>query len=82
VRCGRFFVAASVTCFRARLESLLATRGIVGARRLDFGTLDGILGCVGAGIGITLLPRVVVASAAAEGRVVVHTLRPDEAFAR
>jgi DNA-binding transcriptional LysR family regulator len=75
----KIIVFRSGCAYRARLENLLATRGIVDARRLEFGTLDGILGCVGAGIGITLLPRVVVASAAAEGRVAVHTLPPDEA---
>jgi len=63
----------------ARLENLLAKRGIVGVRQLDFGTLDGILGCVGAGIGLTLLPRVVVEIAAGEGRVAIHKLPPSEA---
>jgi LysR family transcriptional regulator, cell division regulator len=66
--------------YRARLENLLAKRGIVGVRQLDFGTLDGILGCVGAGIGLTLLPRVVVEIAAGEGRVAIHKLPPSEAF--
>jgi len=75
----KIIVFRSGCAYRARLESLLAARGIVGVRGLDFGTLDGILGCVGAGVGITLLPRVVVAKAAAEGRVAVHTLPPDEA---
>jgi DNA-binding transcriptional LysR family regulator len=46
--------------------------------RLEFGTLDGIIGCVGAGIGVTLLPRVVAARAASEGRVALHRL-PAEA---
>lgn len=75
----KIIVFRSGCAYRARLENLLAMRGIVGARRLEFGTLDGILGCVGAGIGITLLPRVVVAGTAAEGRVAAHTLPPDEA---
>jgi DNA-binding transcriptional LysR family regulator len=64
--------------YRTRLEALLAERGITNARRLEFGTLDGIIGCVGAGIGVTLLPRVVVARAASEGRVALHRL-PAEA---
>jgi DNA-binding transcriptional LysR family regulator len=64
--------------YRTRLEALLAERGITNARRLEFGTLDGIIGCVGAGIGLTLLPRVVVARAASEGRVALHRL-PAEA---
>ena len=65
--------------YRTRLEALLAERGIVNARRLEFGTLDGIVGCVGAGIGVTLLPRIVVARAASEGRVALHALSPDAA---
>jgi len=67
--------------YRTRLETLLAERGMVNVRRLEFGTLDGIIGCCGAGVGVTLLPRVVVASAAADGRVALHTLPPDEARA-
>jgi hypothetical protein len=35
----------------------LATRGVVGIRCLQFATLDGILGCVGADVGLTLLPK-------------------------
>jgi len=65
--------------YRTRLETLLAERGLVDVRRLEFGTLDGIIGCVGAGMGVTLLPRAAVARAAAEGRVTLHRLPPAEA---
>ena len=65
--------------YRTRLETLLAERGLVDVRRLEFGTLDGIIGCVGAGMGVTLLPRAAVARAAAEGRVALHALPPAEA---
>ena len=65
--------------YRTRLETLLAERGIVNARRLEFGTLDGIIGCVGAGIGITMLPRIVVTKAAREDRVALHRLPADAA---
>ena len=65
--------------YRTRLEALLAERGVVNPRRLEFGTLDGIIGCVGAGIGVTLLPRVVVARAARDGRVALHRLPSQEA---
>ena len=65
--------------YRQRLESLLAARGIVGVRLLEFGTLDSILACVGAGIGITLLPRIVVDSAARDRRVALHVLPAAEA---
>lgn len=65
--------------YRQRLESLLAARGIVGVRLLEFGTLDSILACVAAGIGVTLLPKVVVEAAAQERRVALHTLPPADA---
>jgi DNA-binding transcriptional LysR family regulator len=48
-------------------------------RRLDFGTIDGIMGCVSAGVGITLLPRSVAAAAHEAGRVALHTLPAEEA---
>jgi LysR family transcriptional regulator, cell division regulator len=66
--------------YRQRLESLLAARGIVGVRLLEFGTLDSILACVGAGIGVTLLPRIVVEAAAQDGRVALHALPAAEAL--
>lgn len=65
--------------YRQRLESLLAARGIVGVRLLEFGTLGSILACVAAGIGITLLPRIVVEAAARDGRVALHGLPTAEA---
>ncbi|GEM_PF-4423063 len=48
-------------------------------RRLEFGTLEGIIGCVGAGMGITMLPRAAVARAEADGRVALHALPTEEA---
>lgn len=65
--------------YRQRLESILAAKGVVGLRQLEFGTIDGILGCVGAGLGVSLLPRSVVATAAREGRVALHALPPEDA---
>ncbi|HEX3500482.1 MAG TPA: LysR family transcriptional regulator [Stellaceae bacterium] len=60
--------------YRDRLDAVLASRGMVGVRRLDFGSVEGILGCVAAGVGVTLLPKGVVAAAWREGRVAVHEL--------
>lgn len=60
--------------YRQRLETILAARGIVGVRRLEFGTLDAILGCVAAGLGVTLLPKSVVAGASRAGGVAIHDL--------
>jgi DNA-binding transcriptional LysR family regulator len=75
----KIIVFRSGCSYRMRLETILASRGIVDIRRLEFGTLDGIIGCVGAGIGVTLLPRAAVAKAGAEGRVALHALPPNEA---
>jgi LysR family transcriptional regulator, cell division regulator len=65
--------------YRQRLEEVLARRGVVVARRLEFGTLDAILGCVAGGLGITLLPRSLVERARDEGRVALHELPSAEA---
>lgn len=43
--------------YRQRLEAYFASRGWLPFRRLEFGTLEGVLGCVGAGVGVTVLPR-------------------------
>lgn len=65
--------------YRQRLEAILARRGIVGLRQLEFGTIDAIIACAAAGLGITLMPRGVLAAAEAEGRITVHELPPAEA---
>lgn len=65
--------------YRQRLETILAARGVIGPRRLEFGTIDGILGCVAAGLGVTLLPRSLAAEAAREGRIALHALPPADA---
>jgi DNA-binding transcriptional LysR family regulator len=48
--------------YRHCLESLFAARGWTPYQRLEFGTLDGILGCVAADVGVSLLPRSAVES--------------------
>jgi DNA-binding transcriptional LysR family regulator len=72
----RIVVLRAGCSYRERLEAVLAARGVVGVRRLEFGTIDGILGCVGAGLGITLLPRSIVAPVSRARRVAIHEL-PD-----
>lgn len=62
--------------YRERLEEILRRRGVHETRLLEFGTLDAILACVAAGIGITLLPRALVP---ARPGIAVHTLPPREA---
>ncbi|MBB2926984.1 LysR family transcriptional regulator [Paraburkholderia silvatlantica] len=68
--------------YRERLERLLIRRGITSIRRMELGTLDGLLGCVRAGIAISLLPRSVVAPLAKDGKLAVHALTDDEGQAQ
>lgn len=56
--------------YRQRLEQYLSGAGWLPFRRLEFGTLEGILGCVSADVGVTLLPR-----AAVEGSTLRTALR-------
>jgi DNA-binding transcriptional LysR family regulator len=63
--------------YRGRLEALLANLGIVAAQPLEFGSVEAIIGCVAAGIGVTLLPKASVAAACREERVRVHELAPE-----
>ena len=46
--------------YRQRLEQTLTEFGWPSATRFELGTLDGMVGCVAAGMGVTLLPRAVV----------------------
>jgi LysR family transcriptional regulator, cell division regulator len=67
--------------YRQRLEVLMAEMGILVATPLEFGSLDVIIACVAAGIGITLLPKGVVAAAAQQDLVAIHTVAPERAYA-
>ena len=60
--------------YRLHLEALLARRGIVGVRCLEFGTLEAIFSCVSAGLGVTLLPKALLGSVWDHRRVGTHTL--------
>jgi DNA-binding transcriptional LysR family regulator len=46
--------------YRQRLEQLFSEFGWPSAARFELGTLDGMVGCVAADMGVTLLPRAVV----------------------
>jgi DNA-binding transcriptional LysR family regulator len=64
--------------YRLRLEALLAQRGIVGVRHLEFGTLEAIVSCVSAGLGVTLLPEALIGPVWRRGRLRVHPLADGE----
>jgi DNA-binding transcriptional LysR family regulator len=74
----RIIVLRAGCSYRQRLEEVLAHRGIVGLRRLEFGTLEAILGAVAAGLGITLLPRALIGPMWRGERIATHRLPPSE----
>lgn len=82
-RPGLKIVVLRLGCsYRQRLEEILARRGIVGLRRLEFGTLEAIFAAVAAGLGVTLFPRALVAEAVRAGRLAVHALPRAEGRVR
>jgi DNA-binding transcriptional LysR family regulator len=60
--------------YRQRLEQLFSDFGWPSAIRFELGTLDGMIGCVAAGVGVTLLPRAVVERSELRKDVSTHSL--------
>jgi DNA-binding transcriptional LysR family regulator len=75
----RIVVLRAGCSYRQRLEDWLTRQGVPVPRVLEFGTLEAVIGCVEAGLGITLLPSALVGPVWREGRVALHPLPPDEA---
>lgn len=65
--------------YRQRMEEVLVRRGIVGLRILEFGTLEAIVSCVAAGLGITMLPKALFGQVWDKDRVTEHKLSRQEA---
>jgi DNA-binding transcriptional LysR family regulator len=60
--------------YRQRLEQYLGAEGVGMLSPMDFGTIDGIIGCVAAGLGISLLPRSVVERSSRRKEIALHQL--------
>ncbi|NPU68947.1 LysR family transcriptional regulator [Bradyrhizobium sp. 83012] len=65
--------------YRQRLEQVFNAFGWPAAARIELGTLDGMIGCVAAGMGVALLPRAVVTRHEMSGSIGLHTLDPSYA---
>ena len=62
--------------YRQRLEAYFAAQGWLPFRRFEFGTLEGVLGCVAANVGITVLPRSAVERSACRADLMLESLGP------
>jgi DNA-binding transcriptional LysR family regulator len=60
--------------YRQRLERYLGAEGIAVLSPMEFGTIDGIVGCVAAGLGMSMLPRSVIERSSRRKEVSIHTL--------
>jgi len=60
--------------YRQQLEGYLSSEGISTLNEMEFGTIDGIIGCVGAGVGIAMLPKSVVERSSLRKDIRVHML--------
>ncbi|HZG73399.1 MAG TPA: LysR substrate-binding domain-containing protein, partial [Chondromyces sp.] len=60
--------------YRAKLEQWLHQEGVIPSKIMEFGTLDAIIGCVSAGLGISMLPLSVVAKHIQEGTLRQHSV--------
>jgi len=67
--------------YRQRLEAQFTNRGWLPFRRLEMGTVEGILGCVGANVGVTVLPRSVVERSRERESLRIEAFAPEPLWA-
>jgi LysR family transcriptional regulator, cell division regulator len=60
--------------YRARLDQILRAYGLLPRKIMEFGTVEAILGCVAAGMGVTLFPRFVLARSPYRAALRIHPL--------
>lgn len=67
-------------CFyRSTLDHWFYQVGVVPGQIMEMGTLDGILSCVAAGMGVTLLPKAIAESCSVRHALRCHTLPAESA---
>jgi LysR family transcriptional regulator, cell division regulator len=71
----RILVFRAGCSYRSYLEAFLTDSGVNSIRQVELGTLEGILGCVSAGMGITLLPKKVIEDSAYSRSLSIHKLK-------
>ncbi len=66
--------------YRAYAQNWMRRSGYAPNDVIELGTLEGILGCVASGVGVTLLPRSVVADSRHLGLLNLHELADQDRF--
>jgi DNA-binding transcriptional LysR family regulator len=80
---GQTVLAFRTGCFyRSTLEHWFYQAGIIPGQVMELGTLDGIMSCIAAGMGITLLPRSVVEGHSTRQAVHCHELPAEFAHVK
>jgi LysR family transcriptional regulator, cell division regulator len=74
---AELLVLKSGCSYRSQLQAILAARGILNFRILELGTIEAIIGLASAGVGISLLPEMLVRRAMSEGRISAQPIRPN-----
>jgi LysR family transcriptional regulator, cell division regulator len=73
-------LAFPIGCFyRKQLETWLHDSGLIPYRIMEFSTIETIIGCVSARMGITFLPRSVLGGHLASDKIAIHPLPADVA---
>lgn len=68
-------LAFPIGCYyRKQLETWLHESGLIPYRIMEFSTIETIIGCVSAGMGITFLPRSVLSGNLASDKIDIHPL--------
>lgn len=74
IRTRTLLVFRSGCSYRAKLRQWLHQEGITPNKIMEFGTLEAILGCVSAGLGVSMLPHAVVEKYVQDGSLKQHPI--------
>jgi DNA-binding transcriptional LysR family regulator len=74
----RLIVLGQGSLYEQQLKAALACEGITTDKVMELGTLENIIGCVGVGLGVTLLPRAVIDVQPAHGTIRAHRVPGED----
>ncbi|PQV44474.1 LysR family transcriptional regulator [Paraburkholderia sp. BL21I4N1] len=63
--------------YRQRLEAFLYSKGVTGVRAIVLGTMEGILGCVQADLGVSVSTRSAIQNISRTYKISIHSLEPS-----